>query len=165
MLDIKLFRSNPEAVIDSLRKRGAAAAPVEAVLDLDKEKRELLAESESLKNRRNVVSEEIAAAKKAGEDSQEKILEMREVSQTIKELDERLRQVDEKIHEYLIGIPNLLHESVPQGDSDADNPVVRDGAAPLPWFLSLRPTGTSAKSLICWTLRGAARFPAPVYLL
>ena len=130
MLDIKLFRSNPEAVIDSLRKRGAAAAPVEAVLDLDKEKRELLAESESLKNRRNVVSEEIAAAKKAGEDSQEKILEMREVSQTIKELDERLRRVDEKIHEYLIGIPNLLHESVPQGDSDADNPVIREWGSP-----------------------------------
>ena len=130
MLDIKLFRSNPEAVIDSLRKRGADAAPVEAVLDLDKEKRELLAESESLKNRRNVVSEEIAAAKKAGEDSQEKILEMREVSQTIKELDERLRQVDEKIHEYLIGIPNILHESVPQGTSDADNPVVREWGSP-----------------------------------
>ncbi len=130
MLDIKLFRSNPEAVIDSLRKRGADATPVEAVLDLDKEKRELLAESESLKNRRNVVSEEIAAAKKAGEDSQEKILEMREVSQTIKELDERLRQVDEKIHEYLIGIPNLLHESVPQGTSDADNPVVREWGSP-----------------------------------
>lgn len=130
MLDIKLFRSNPEAIIESLRKRGADAAPVEAVLNLDKEKREILAESESLKNRRNVVSDEIAAAKKAGGDSQDKILEMRNVSQTIKELDEKIRQVDEKIEEYILGIPNVLHESVPLGTSDADNPVIREWGSP-----------------------------------
>lgn len=139
MLDIKRIRSNPEEVIQSLRKRGADTAIVEDVLKLDKEKRELLVESERLKNRRNVVSEEIAAAKKAGGDSRDKILEMREVSQTIKELDETLRHIDEKIEEYLMSIPNVLHESVPEGQSDADNPVIREWGSPTVFDFEPRP--------------------------
>lgn len=130
MLDIKFVRNNPEAVVESLRKRRGDTALVEAVLNLDKEKRELLAESEQLKNRRNVVSDEIAKTKKSGGDAQSMIVEMREVSQTIKEMDERLRQLDARMEEVVMGIPNLLHESVPEGDSDADNPVIREWGSP-----------------------------------
>lgn len=130
MLDIKLLRSNPEIVIDSLQKRRADTTLVDAIVSLDKDKRQLLAESEQLKNRRNVVSDEIAQMKKAGKDGQEKILEMREVSQTIKELDEKQRQLDLQIEAVVMGIPNILHESVPEGGSDADNPVVREWGSP-----------------------------------
>jgi seryl-tRNA synthetase len=130
MLDIKFVRNNPEAVVESLRKRRGDTALVEAILNLDKEKRELLAESEQLKNRRNVVSDEIAKTKKSGGDAQSMIVEMREVSQTIKEMDERLRQLDARMEEVVMGIPNLLHESVPEGDSDADNPVIREWGSP-----------------------------------
>lgn len=130
MLDIKFVRSNPEAVKDSLRKRRADTGLVDKVLALDKEKRDLLGESEKLKNRRNIVSDEIAAMKKSGKDAQAKIVEMREVSQTIKELDEQLRQLDAKMEEVAMVIPNILHESVPEGDSDADNPVIREWGSP-----------------------------------
>lgn len=130
MLDIKLVRSKPEAVVESLRKRRGDTALVEAVLNLDKEKRELLAESEQLKNRRNVVSDEIAKMKKSGGDAQSMIVEMREVSQTIKDMDEKLRGLDARMEEVVMGIPNLLHESVPEGDSDADNPVIREWGSP-----------------------------------
>jgi len=130
MLDIKLVRSNPEAVIDSLRKRRADTGLVETVLSLDKQKRELLAESEKLKNKRNVVSDEIAAIKKSGGDAQAKILEMREVSQTIKEMDDRLRQLEEQMDEVVMCIPNVLHSSVPEGESDADNPVIKEWGSP-----------------------------------
>ncbi|MGI6554435.1 MAG: serine--tRNA ligase [Bacillota bacterium] len=130
MLDIKFIRSDPEAVKESLRKRGGDTALVEAVLNLDKEKRELMAESEQLKNRRNVVSDEIAALKKSGGDAQAKILEMREVSQTIKDMDEKLRRLDAEMTECLMGIPNVLHKSVPEGESDEDNRVIREWGSP-----------------------------------
>lgn len=130
MLDIKLVRSNPEAVIDSLRKRRGDTTLVEAVLRLDKDRRELLTESEQLKNKRNVVSEEIAAIKKSGGEAQAKILEMREVSQTVKDMDEKIRRLDGDMDKLLMGIPNILHESVPEGDSDADNPVIREWGSP-----------------------------------
>lgn len=130
MLDIKLVRNNPEAVVESLGKRRGDTGLVDAVLNLDKEKRELLAESEQLKNRRNVVSDEIAQMKKTGGDAQSKIVEMREVSQTIKEMDEKLRGLDERIGEIVMGIPNILHESVPEGECDAENQVIREWGSP-----------------------------------
>lgn len=130
MLDIKFVRSQPEAVIASLRKRRADTSLVDVVLNLDRERRELLGESEQLKNKRNVVSDEIAQIKKSGGDAQAKILEMREVSQTIRDMDEKLRQLDEKMEEVVMGIPNILHSSVPEGDSDADNPVIREWGSP-----------------------------------
>ncbi len=130
MLDIKLVRSNPEEVVESLRKRGGDTALVEAVLNLDKERRELVGETEQLKNRRNVVSDEIAQMKKSGGDAQSKITEMREVSQTIKDMDERLRGLDAKMEDIVMGIPNILHESVPEGECDAENQVIREWGSP-----------------------------------
>ena len=162
MLDIKLIRSNPEAVVDSLRKRGGDPALVEAVLRLDKEKRELIAESEQLKSRRNLVSEEIAALKKSGEDAQDKILEMREVSQTIKDMDEKLRRLDGEMRETLMGIPNILHDSVPEGDPDADNRVVKEWGSPTAFDFEPKAHWDIGENSVCLILSGRGKFPSAV---
>ena len=130
MLDLKLIRSNPETVKKVMEARGMDPSSVDQVLDLDKERRALLAEVEGFKNKRNRVSEEIAQLKKAGGDAQDKILEMREVSNKIKEKDDVIRNLEEKINELLLSIPNIFHESVPEGTCDRDNAEIRRWGEP-----------------------------------
>ncbi len=92
---------------------------------LDEHRRELLRETEQLKNRRNVVSKEVARKKKAGEEAAETIAEMRHVGDRIKKLDEEVRQVEQELDHVLLTLPNLPHESVPIGESEEDNQPVR----------------------------------------
>ncbi|MEW5899310.1 MAG: serine--tRNA ligase, partial [Bacillota bacterium] len=129
MLDGKFVRSNPELVREALEKRGLEIDLAE-FLELDQRRRELLVAVEQLKNKRNVVSEEIARLKAAGRDAGKMILEMRDVAAKIKELDEQVRQVEEKIRNFLLRIPNLPHESVPAGKNAEENVVLRQWGKP-----------------------------------
>lgn len=124
MLDIKLIRSNPEEVKRALEKRGTQAN-LEEFLKLDEERRTLLVEVEQLKSLRNRESEEIARRKKQGEPADDLIEKMREVSGKIKEMDERVKEIEERLEQLLLMIPNIPDESVPVGESDADNVEVR----------------------------------------
>ena len=124
MLDLKLIRTNPELVRESLRKRGEEA-PLDEVLELDNKRRAVIAEVEELKAKRNEVSEKVATLKREKKDATEIIAEMKEVSQKIKDLDEELREIESKLEDYLLRIPNIPHPSVPEGASDDDNVVVR----------------------------------------
>jgi len=129
MLDGKFLRSNPELVQEALKKRGVELN-LEEFLAHDRKRRELLVAAEQLKNKRNVVSEEIGRLKAAGREAGRMVLEMRDVANRIKELDEQLRQVDEEIRNYLLRIPNIPHESVPVGKDCAENVVVRRWGEP-----------------------------------
>ncbi|NPV27851.1 MAG: serine--tRNA ligase [Firmicutes bacterium] len=124
MLDLKFVRSNPDKVEAALRKRGSQVGLAE-FLAVDEKRRKLLVEAEQLKNRRNVVSEEVGRRKKSGQDAQELIIEMREVSQRIKNLDDEIKELENELEKVLLTIPNIPHESVPAGADSADNPVVR----------------------------------------
>ncbi|SHM78197.1 seryl-tRNA synthetase [Caldanaerovirga acetigignens] len=124
MLDIKMIRSNPEEVKRALEKRGTQAN-LEEFLKLDEERRSLLVEVEQLKGLRNRESEEIARRKKQGEPADDLIEKMREVSGKIKEMDERVKKIEERLEQLLLMIPNIPDESVPVGESDADNVEVR----------------------------------------
>ncbi|MBL0388989.1 serine--tRNA ligase [Tumebacillus sp. ITR2] len=121
MLDPKLLRNEPDRVRQALNNRGESTEALDEFLDLDKRRRELLVEVEQLKARRNAVSQEVAKMKKAGENADHIITEMREVGDRIKELDEELRTVEERTHHLLLVIPNMPHESVPQGLTEDEN--------------------------------------------
>lgn len=129
MLDIKFVRSNPEVVKEALSKRGAVVA-LDNFLKLEEQRRELLVEVEQLKNKRNVVSEEIGKLKKQGQHPEEMILEMRRVSQKVKELDEKVKEVEESLAKTLLTIPNIPHESVPVGEDDTHNQELRKWGEP-----------------------------------
>jgi seryl-tRNA synthetase len=131
MLDIKLVRSNPELVKEALLKRGAKVS-LDEFLALEEQRRKQLGAVEQLKNLRNVVSEQIAGCKKAGDKAQAEqlVLEMRETSLQIKQMDEQLRVQEEELQQILLGIPNIPHASVPVGSSEADNPVLRTWGEP-----------------------------------
>ncbi len=124
MLDINLIRENPEVVRDSLRRRQMDAGVVDTLLELDKERRALLAETETLKAERNRVSKEIGQMKDATE-RQARIESTRELGDKISALDGRVAVVEEKLQALTQVIPNIPDEKTPQGKDEHDNVVVK----------------------------------------
>ncbi|MCS1352709.1 serine--tRNA ligase [Mechercharimyces sp. CAU 1602] len=131
MLDSKRLRTELNEVKAKLQNRGEDISGLDQFQQLDLRRREILQESEQLKNERNVVSREIAEKKRAKEDAQDKIVQMRQVGEKIKKLDDELRGIEEKLEGILLQIPNVPHESVPVGESEDDNiPIRHWGEAP-----------------------------------
>jgi seryl-tRNA synthetase len=124
MLDINLIRENPEVVRDSLRRRQMDAGVVDALLELDKERRALLAETETLKAERNRVSKEIGQMKDATE-RQARIESTRELGDKISALDAQVAVVEEKLQALTQVIPNIPDEKTPLGKDEHDNVVVK----------------------------------------
>ncbi|EOS53405.1 serine--tRNA ligase [Paenibacillus barengoltzii] len=130
MLDVKILRNDYARVEEALKNRGKSLELISGFAPLDEKRRELLQESEALKNRRNTVSAEVAKRKKNKEDADELIVEMREVGDRIKELDEEVRTLEAQIDQLMLSIPNIPHESVPVGASEEDNVEVRRWSEP-----------------------------------
>ena len=124
MLEIKFVRHNLSFIQSTLNVRGAKA-DLNIFNDCDAKRREVLLEIEALRHRRNVVSDQISKLKKAGEDADALVNEMREVSNKIKELDSDLANYEKSIEEILLGLPNIPHESVPIGKDSIENPVIK----------------------------------------
>ncbi len=125
MIDIKTIRENPKLVKDSLTRRGEDSSIVDMLLLNVEERRKLVYEVEKLKQRRNEVSNEIAAMKREDRETKGAILEMREVGDRIKEMDGAIRQMEKKISDILLSIPNIPHESVPYGKDESENVEIR----------------------------------------
>lgn len=130
MLDAKLLRNEPDRVKQGLLNRGKNLEDLNRFADLDTRRRELLVEVEQLKNRRNTVSQEVAVKKRSGEDAEGLILEMREVGDRIKELDDEVRSVEAELDQVLLSIPNVPHSSVPVGHSEDENIELRKWGQP-----------------------------------
>ena len=124
MLEIKFVIQNFSQVKKALLMRGETP-DIEILKDYDSARRAILLETEELKHRRNLVSGQVADMKKAGEDTDELVAEMRDVSSKINALDKSLSKNEKKIHNILIELPNIPHPSVPVGKDSSDNPVVR----------------------------------------
>lgn len=129
MLDIKFVRANPTLVQEALHKRGAAIS-LDSFLQQDQKRRAVLVEVETLKAKRNSVSQEIARLKKARQDAEPLVLEMRSVGDQIKVLDEELAGIEGEMESFLYYVPNIPHSSVPVGLSETDNPTVRTWGTP-----------------------------------
>lgn len=124
MIDMKLLRTEPEKVIKALARR-KENVDIDGLLELDKEKREIMYEAEQKKAEQNAVSKKIPAMKKAGEDTSVVFAEMKELSDKIKECDDKIRELDEKIEKIAYTIPNIPNPTVPNGDTDEDNVEIR----------------------------------------
>ena len=129
MLEIKFVRQNLETVQKALAARGHSTN-LNAFNKSDDERRAILQELEALRHQRNVVSDRIAEMKKAGENADTVVAQMREVSAKIKTLDKSLAEIQAKLGEMLLGIPNIPHASVPVGKDETENPVVKTVGEP-----------------------------------
>jgi seryl-tRNA synthetase len=132
MLDLQRIRDNPEAVKQAaLNKKNPV--DIDALIKLDAGRRETIKHVEELKGLRNKKSPEIAALKRAGKNDEAAALmeEMKGVSEKIKELDARQTAAEEQVRSLMIWVPNVPHDSVPHGDSAADNTVVATHGDPM----------------------------------
>ena len=124
MLEIKFVRNNLEEIRHMLSSRGMEA-DLELFESCDASRRSMLLEVEELRHKRNVVSDKIAEMKKAGENTDDIVSEMRDVSSRIKAIEKSLAENEEKIDTILMALPNVPHESVPEGQDETQNPVIR----------------------------------------
>ncbi len=123
MLDIRYIRENLHDVELRLKSRGAGVE-LSGFHALDARRRDLLQEAETLKALRNRVSDEISLVRDKSLE-QDRIAEMRTVSQRIKVLDEELRTLDEEVRSFLLTVPNLPSPDAPLGVSEVDNQEIR----------------------------------------
>ena len=132
MLDIKRIRENLEDIKKAMEIRGEKEFDLDAVVELDNQRRELLKEVEVLKNEMNVEQKKIPQLMKEGkkEEAEAEKVKLKELSDNIKALNEKVKKVQEELQYRLLRIPNVPNANVPQGDTDEDNVEIRKWGEP-----------------------------------
>ena len=130
MLEIKYVRENLSEIQESLVKRGTDA-DLKTLKDCEEKRRHFLLEIEELRHKRNIASDNIAKIKKAGENADAEVTQMREVASRIKELDKILTENNETFNNILISLPNIPHPSVPTGKDENDNIFIKKAGKPV----------------------------------
>ena len=131
MLDIKLIRTNPNMVKQAMKNRGADMdAIIDELLQIDVQRRDVMARAESMKAQQNDMTKQIPRLKKEGADIVSVMDEMKQLSANIKLADAEVSALNEKQNRILMQIPNINHESVPVGKDDSENVEVRRWGTP-----------------------------------
>jgi seryl-tRNA synthetase len=138
MLDIRLFREEPEALKAMLRNRGVEFS-VEKVTELDEKRRAIIVRAEELRAERNRGSKTVAEAKRSGKDAKDLMERMKTVGQQIKELEEELAEIETAIRDLLLQVPNWPHGSVPVGPDESANEEIRVWGEPVKFAFEPRP--------------------------
>ncbi len=156
MLDITMFRENPDVIRKSEKKRNKDPKTVDMVIDHDKKWREALQKVEKLKQRRNEVTREIAELKKVGKDADQKIKEMKKVNDEIRRTDDLTKDLLSKRDLLRYKVGNILEKGVPIGNSEEQNKIVRFWGTPsladashskeMPKGMKTKPLGFAPKS-------------------
>ena len=129
MLDAKFVIENIDMVKRSLESRHCSVS-FEEFIGIEEQRRSLLRQSEELRNKRNVVSEDIGRLRTRKEDASALIREMKLVSEKIRELDEQMKSMEENANAFLLSIPNIPDKSVPPGKDETGNVEVRKWGEP-----------------------------------
>lgn len=129
MLDPKLLKENPQAVKNMLGRRNMAHFPLAELVDLDRRRRELIVETQELRQKKNVLAEAIARKKKAKQDADSELAQMKEVSGYLGKSEEELAKTADRFKKLAMVVPNMLHESVPTGKDEKNNVVVRQSGS------------------------------------
>jgi seryl-tRNA synthetase len=131
MHDLNYFRDHLEVFAQMAKNRGIIFDfDIDEFRKSDRERRELITATERLKAKRNKASDEIARLKKERQNADALIAEMKQVSEQIKQSDEKIAGFDLVQRMILLGVPNIPHSSVPVGAGAADNKEVRRWGAP-----------------------------------
>jgi seryl-tRNA synthetase len=127
MLDIKLIRENPQFVKDNLAKRGNPEnlKMLDELIVVDREWRTDLTKMNELRHERKLLTGEIATLKKAGKDAEAEVEKAKAIDVEITANEKQVAKEEEKTHDYLMRLPNLLHETVPFGKDENDNVQIK----------------------------------------
>ena len=126
-MDIKLVRENPGAIVASLKRRGAddKVHLVEEASKADSDWRKYKTEVDKLRHRQNDLTAQVATLKKKGEPIEDKLREVKDIPQKIKELDAMADEASAKLNRALMSLPNVLHDTVPTGKDETESVTVR----------------------------------------
>jgi seryl-tRNA synthetase len=129
MIDIKLLRENPGLYKENIRKKSQdeKLKLIDEILEYDREIKIIRTDVETLRHRRNVLSEEINKSKKEGKDIKLLLQEVKDIPEKIKKTEDKLASIEGKINRNLMQIPNIISDKVPQGNSDKDNIEIKRG--------------------------------------
>jgi seryl-tRNA synthetase len=166
VLDLRAIRDDPEPARRALARRSPELADdLDRVLELDRERRRVTAEVEELRAEQNRASKAIGSAE--GEERERLIAEVRTVSQRLSEIEPALGSAEEQVRALLERLPNLPHQSVPEGETDEDNEVLREVGQPPDFGFEPRDHVDLGQSLGILDLDRAARVSGSrfVYLL
>ena len=132
MLDIKFIRENSKLVKDNLAKRGNPEnlRMLNELIGVDREWRGDLTRLNELRHERRIATGEIATLKKAGKDAAAEVEKAKAIDLEITAIEKQVAKEEEKIHDYLMLLPNLLHESVPFGKDENDNVLIKTWGNP-----------------------------------
>jgi seryl-tRNA synthetase len=127
LLDIELFRRNLEKIIESERKRFKDTSIAEKVLEYDLKWRNILQEIEVLRKKRNEISIKIGEYKKSGDKKkiENSIEDSKKIKEKIDELEKLKVEYLEEREKYRYMVGNLIHESVPIGETEEENEILR----------------------------------------
>ena len=125
MIPIEQIRNNVEYVKKQLDLKGDLKS-IDTIVSLDKSYRSYISKSNELRAKRNQVSDEISAAKKLGDTADKEIKDMRIVGEEIKSIEEKANEIKNKLDELLLRLPNLPHESTPEGKDETENKLIRE---------------------------------------
>jgi seryl-tRNA synthetase len=121
MLDIKPIRDNPESIRQALEKRGESI-PLDKILSLDEQHRQMLHEMETLRAQRNQVSKQLG---KMADKPPQLIADMRQLGERITSLEAEICRLEAELEDHLLRLPNIPADDVPVGKNSEDNIVVR----------------------------------------
>ena len=138
MLDLNWFRNNLDVAAERLATR-PFVVDKDKFRELDSQRRAAVTEAESLKAQRNAQSMEIGKLKKAGGDTAALQLEMRNASERVNQLDDKVKALDEEFRAILTGIPNIPQAGVPIGQGEHDNVEVRRWGTPMEFAFTPKP--------------------------
>ncbi|PTL36911.1 serine--tRNA ligase [Candidatus Methylomirabilis limnetica] len=130
MLDLRFIRDNVELTRERLAARGAAPSTLDEFVQLDAERRALLAEVEGLRQRRNELSKEVAELKRQGKSTSDVVARVVVEAPLLTGLEKQLKEKEELLQEAALFLPNLPHASVPIGKSAEDNVEIRRWGIP-----------------------------------
>ncbi len=129
MIDPRILREQPSIIAKMLERR-SITFPLDELLDVDKRRRMLMREVQELNHRRNMVAQQIAVKKRLKQDTARDVEEMQALSEKIDLLSKELNVLEKDYKRMLMMLPNLVHESVPDGKGEDDNVVVREWGEP-----------------------------------
>jgi seryl-tRNA synthetase len=129
MIDPRLLKENPQAAKEMLSRRNMVDFPLDELVTIDKRRRELIVETQELRQEKNVLAEAIARKKKSKQDAFAELAQMKEVSNYLGDSEEELVKTEGRFKQLMMVMPNMLHESVPAGKDEKDNVVVRQSGS------------------------------------
>ena len=155
MLDIKFIRENPDKVKTGIEHKGADSSLVAQVLDLDKKRRELIQQIDTLRAKKNIAEEKLLKEK---EESKKEILEvLKQAKNVLEKKETELKEIEKEYQRSMSLIPNLPLEDVPFGKDEEDNVVLKEVGKKPKWKFTPKDYLTLGESLDIIDTKRAAK--------